>query len=392
MKLRYTIVTAVLAAAVLAAGPAGGQVQSIFDITVAKHTDTATDGAAAANYTAGTTLLQTDNMICADVPCCVVLNKSGATGSVGVAGDGLDVITSTAELNSVFAFNTHHVKVVTSASNCCGVAGAILGCASTTTRNIVMVEGAPADVWAHEFGHTKGLAHNNTCAQLIMHATNLNTNAVTNAECTSFRAMPDRMGMPCGAVPVGVEDLEVVADAGGVTLRWRLSAEARTALEGISVQRAEAAEGPYVQLTRTLLAPEAAMQYLDAAVEPGRAHWYRLVLVGLDASLSYAGPVRVEMANALRTALATPFESAGASTVELRFSIGGSAVPVQIGVFDVSGRRLQVIDLGVRTAGQYVRTWDRRGASGERLARGVYLVQMQAGEALLAKKLVLVRE
>jgi hypothetical protein len=320
----------------------------------------------------------------------VSLVKSGATGSVGGAGDGLDVITSQAELNSVFAFNTHHTKVVTSASNCCGVAGGILGCASLTARNIVMVEGAPDDVWAHEFGHTKGLMHNNTCARLIMHATNLNTNAVTNAECTSFRATPDRTGNPCGAVPIAVEDLEVSTDGGGVALRWRLSHEARSGLEGISVQRAPAAEGPYEQLTSAFLRPETAMSFVDPAPAAGSVHWYRLVLVALDASLSYAGPVRVDLAHTLRTALATPFETAGGEAIELRFSIGGGALPVQIEVFDVGGRRLQRLDLGARSAGQYVRTWDRRDAAGQRLGRGVYLVQMRAGANLFARKLILV--
>ncbi len=171
----------------------------VMKITVARHAALADDGGAAAKYAAGTALLQTNDNVCNDVACCVTLTQSGTTGVFGMAADGLDVITSEAELNQVFAVNGFHTKVVTSASNCCGVAGAILGCAKTNARNIVMVATAPADVWAHEFGHTQGLAHNDTCAQLIMHATNLNTNAVTQAECNAFRMNPDETLAPCAA-------------------------------------------------------------------------------------------------------------------------------------------------------------------------------------------------
>ena len=91
-----------LAVALLAA-TATAQNDHINNITVAKHVDTATDGNAAVKYTSATNDLKTDNGTCADVACCVTLNKSGATGSFGTTGDGLDVITSNAELNTVFA-------------------------------------------------------------------------------------------------------------------------------------------------------------------------------------------------------------------------------------------------------------------------------------------------
>lgn len=190
------VFVAVILTAVVAAG-ARAQNYSIFDISVAKHVDMANDGDAAGKYSAATSLLQANDGVCSDVACCVILNKAGATGNFGSASDGLDVITNQTELDAVFAVGSHATKVVLSAMNCCGVSGSILGCASTTSRNIVMVASADADVWAHEFGHTKGLQHNNACLQLIMHETALNTKAVMSSECDAFRANPDRVGGPC---------------------------------------------------------------------------------------------------------------------------------------------------------------------------------------------------
>lgn len=382
----------VLVALALVASPAAGQapVNNVFDITVARHVDAASDGNAAANYATGTTLLQTDNGVCNDVACCCTLNKSGATGTFGTTGDGLDVLTSEAELTSVFNVATHHTKVVTSASNCCGVTGGILGCAKTTSRNIVMVIGAPGDVWAHEFGHTKGLAHNNTCAQLIMHATNLNTNAVTSAECTSFRANPDRTSGTCGTVPVLVQDLEVEARDSGVRLAWRIAPEALSEVFNVSVQRADGVEGPYADLR--VLAPETAMRFEDRLVEPGKSYWYRLALRE-ETGTFFAGPIRADVpsGSGLRTALATPFEHHAGGSVEMRYTVA-ARTPVRLAVYTVGGHLLRSFDQGVRDPGTHVRTWDRTDDAGARLARGVYLVKLEAGEVTQAKKLVLVRD
>lgn len=377
---------AMLASSASAQAPAN----NVFDITVAKHVDSASDGNAATNYTTGTTLLQADNSVCSDVACCCTLNKSGATGNFGTAGDGLDVLTSEAELTSVFNVATHHTKVVTSASNCCGVTGGILGCAKTTSRNIVMVIGAPGDVWAHEFGHTKGLAHNNSCAQLIMHATNLNTNAVTSAECTSFRANPDRVSGTCGTVPVLVQDLEVEAQDGSVRLRWRIAPEELHEVFNVSVQRADGFEGPYADLR--VLMPETAMRFEDSTVEPGRSYWYRLALRESEGTY-FAGPIRadVQASAGLRTALATPFEHHAGGSVEIRYTVA-TRTPVRIDVYTVGGRLLHSFEPGVREAGSHVRTWDRTDETGARLARGVYLVNLEAGDVSQSKKLVLVRD
>jgi hypothetical protein len=50
------------------------------------------------------------------------------------------------------------------------------------------------------------------------------------------------------------------------------------------------------------------------------------------------------------------------------------------------------LERGARSAGDHVRTWDRRDDAGARVARGVYIVQLTAGPDRLVRKLVLVRE
>jgi hypothetical protein len=135
------------------------------------------------------------------------------------------------------------------------------------------------------------------------------------------------------------------------------------------------------------------MSYDDLEVEAGQTYWYRLELVGTDGSRSLAGPIQAIVAGVgtLRTALAAPFVGAGGD-VEVRFSLGPGAAPAGLRIYDVAGRVLRTLALGIDGPGQFVRTWDRRDASGTEVARGVYVIRLQAGGIGESRKVVLVQD
>ena len=197
----------------------------------------------------------------------------------------------------------------------------------------------------------------------------------------------------CDRVPVEVSDLAVTAGERGVSLSWRLSPVAQRELRGVRVQRADDIEGPYANRTGQDLVPGSSMSFDDEAVEAGRTYWYRLQLVSADGTLTAAGPIRVVVGDmaGLRTALATPAVS-GSGPVEIRFSLGRASGAARLDVFDISGRLVRSLAQGMSRPGQYLRTWDRRDDRGADVARGVYLIRLQAGSTTDAKKLVLVRE
>jgi hypothetical protein len=194
MNSRATRITAMLvlgAAATLLVA----QNDVVHPITVARHRATAfTDAEAAGKLNQATTLLRTRDRN-TDVPCAVTLQLSGTLDSFGAGTDRLDIIDSEAELQQVMRINSHRIKVVTSiqapiGQRVCDVTGAasLLGCAQTPGISMVMALRAPADVWAHEFGHNKSLAHrNDPNRKNIMHATAPRTDEVNAGECTSYR-------------------------------------------------------------------------------------------------------------------------------------------------------------------------------------------------------------
>jgi hypothetical protein len=194
--------------------------------------------------------------------------------------------------------------------------------------------------------------------------------------------------------PVHVEDLRAtVSDPTAVHLSWRLR-HAGDGLLGLDVERADAARGSYTRRTRAQLAPEAWMDYVDAPVETDKSYWYRLVLTYTSGTVGLVGPIRVDVPGTVHstTTLLAPFVPPGGGDVEVRYRIGDAPVPVDLHVYDVRGRLLKTLDRGVRGPGEYVQLWDRRDATGTRLARGVYLVRLSAGAVTVTQRLVLALE
>lgn len=168
--------------------PQGGSVEP-FDhqLTMTRHVDqpitTATVDAFLAE--AGGLLDAVDND-CPDVHCPATFTR---TGGLGVFSEGDSVLTSERQLDVVFGVDGDF-KIVTFMVGVCGAPSGddpavVLGCAATAA-SVVIVYDAPTDVWAHEWGHVQGLPHRNDCDRNLMHAYELETNAVNATERNAF--------------------------------------------------------------------------------------------------------------------------------------------------------------------------------------------------------------
>ncbi len=198
--------------------------------------------------------------------------------------------------------------------------------------------------------------------------------------------------LTCQTVAVEVTDLAVEANEHGVSLSWKLSRDAQQAIQSVGVQRGESPDGPFVARTTTGLTPSASMSFQDADVVAGHTYYYRLVLTFSNGEFDVAGPVRITVGDLgnIKTALQAPVVTGG--VVEIRYTVGRVHGAVQLDVFDVGGHRVRSLVQGTSGAGQFLRTWDRRDASGAVVARGVYMIRLKAGDTQATQKVVLLHE
>jgi hypothetical protein len=189
--------------------------------------------------------------------------------------------------------------------------------------------------------------------------------------------------------PVAVKDLTVVAMNGTARLTWQMAEGSERWLEGIEVHRAATIDGPYDLRTPVPLEPHGSMWFEDVEVQNGRTYWYRLILRSRQGHTTVVGPVRVTVGSALpeRLTLHAPLELADGS-IQIRYSIPVSDSRVQIGVYDVRGRRIWFSDRGILARGEHSVIWDRVSADASRISRGVHFIGLQAHGQSVSRKLV----
>jgi hypothetical protein len=144
------------------------------DLTFALHPDStmATATIDSALQVGSRRLQRCDRIVVADqdVACGVTLRRSGGVGTFGSAGDGLDIITTQAEMNTVINDGAARVKVVTLISACGGqINTSIIGCGFVGASGIVSESGLGVQLTGeeltHEFGHNQGLGHRGDAGQ-----------------------------------------------------------------------------------------------------------------------------------------------------------------------------------------------------------------------------------
>ena len=192
-----------------------------------------------------------------------------------------------------------------------------------------------------------------------------------------------RMDTP---TPVTVQEFMAAPTSAGVMLRWGLTDEAVQTFAWIRVQRALDSKGPWLDVTA--LAPASSMSFEDTDVQPGETYWYRLLLTSQDGVQESAALSVVTSASGARTLLYPPVERIDGVVIRYSLAAAGES---RIEIFDVAGHRIRALEQDLRGPGEHLTTWDRRGESGARAARGTYIVRLRAGAIATTRKLTLLR-
>jgi hypothetical protein len=139
---------------------------------------------------------------------------------------------------------------------------------------------------------------------------------------------------------------------------------------------------------------------LDVPSAGTEVHYYLRIRMADNASVwtgpvyvTYEEPVPVAVELVPRSGLLSlatrPNPSAGRVTA--RFSLPGDEPSVSLAVYDLSGRRVRQLVDGPLGAGAHQIDWDGRAEDGSRPAAGLYFMRLQARDAVVTDKLMLMR-
>ncbi len=122
------------------------------------------------------------------------------------------------------------------------------------------------------------------------------------------------------------------------------------------------------------------------------SHGWELLCAGAQ---PIEGPQSPDLMAALPTQLSigalTPNPASDVTGMELAIPITLEGTPVDVSIFDVTGRRVRVLQNGAAVAGRHHLEWDLRSAEGTRVHKGVYFMRINIGEHSETRKLLLVR-
>lgn len=174
-----------LATVILLAAAAGGCTK-VHSLQVSRFTTSAVTDAQADSIMADSTTVLRTNDGPGDVAADVRLERNGAVTTFAT-GDGS--IDSQAEFNAVNGL-AGNVKVVNQINWCGAIIPNVIGCAPVPGTSLVVVRftaNQEGILWAHEFGHNKGLSHRNDANAVMNPTIGLTRRRINQAECDAYR-------------------------------------------------------------------------------------------------------------------------------------------------------------------------------------------------------------
>ena len=120
---------------------------------------------------------------------------------------------------------------------------------------------------------------------------------------------------------------------------------------------------------------------------PQRSEAEEMVLGVLQTFLSERLPAKTQ----LLSNYPNPFNPETWISYEL-----GQETEVQIQIYNTNGQLVRQLDIGLQGPGRYVNRqkaayWDGRTEQGERVASGIYFYQLQAGDYMAIKRMVILK-
>ncbi len=219
-----------------------------------------------------------------------------------------------------------------------------------------------------------------------------------NSAGNYFALGDDAVGGGDNSLPVTMNAFDYEADFGKVTLNWVTESEINN--QGFNVYRATSADPENWQPINGSLIEGAGnsstqneYSYVDNTVAAGATYYYRLESVSLNGelevfdNLTLTVDVPVPTEYALFNNYPNPFNP----TTNIKFQLPEEA-DVTLLIYNMQGQLVNKLVSNARySAGEHVVTWDATGATGQRVASGMYVYRFVANRFQKTGKMLLLK-
>ena len=198
-----------------------------------------------------------------------------------------------------------------------------------------------------------------------------------------------------GLIPVELLSFSAAPQSDAVVLSWSTATETENL--GFYIYRSSRPAGEYEQVTGRMIpgagnsSRQQQYSWVDAGAVAGQGYYYKLADIDYNGKKSFHGPVYVEAgATPENFALAQNYPNPFNPSTKISFVLP-QAGTVHLSIFNTAGQLVRTLHSGEMSAGSHVFLWDGTDARGIRVASGVYLYRLQAGDRVLQKKMLLAK-
>jgi len=219
-----------------------------------------------------------------------------------------------------------------------------------------------------------------------------------NAVLSTSRATATIVDDDDVSLPVELHSLSVDPVADGVCVTW--VTESETDNLGFILERAENGS-PWKQIASYETHPTLRGQgnsserheykVVDHKVKAGQTLIYRLSGVNILGILNIFDTIGISLPEVPKeTVLASPFPNPFNPQTKISYQLSEGG-PVQIFVYDLLGRKVNVLVDETQSAGSYHLYWHGNNASDRKVSTGTYLIVLKTAEGVKAQKVLMMR-
>ncbi len=138
--------------------------------------------------------------------------------------------------------------------------------------------------------------------------------------------------------------------------------------------------------------------WIDTLIVNGMTYWYRLGDVDESGKIEWHGPMQVKARGKIyKFGLHQSYPNPFINSTTVRYSIPGKAgefgipLPVELKVYDITGKLVRTLVNEKKKPGSYVVPWDGSGSSRNKVSNGIYFYRLQVGKYIATKKALLLK-